>query len=529
MNPPAPTDPNTPIDILIVDDREENLLALEAVLSSPGYRLVRAASGFEAIERARETEFAVILLDVQMPGMDGFETASRLRREAKRRETPIIFLTAINRDESHIHSGYDLGAVDYLFKPFDIVALRSKVAVFAELFRKDRTIRRQERLLAIAYERSHTRFRAFFDQASLPMVIYALDGTCIDVNQAWELLFGTSRDELDGYNILTDTRLEAKELKPHLDRAWAGEAVKLPPFRYDPAETGKSGRPRWIVMFAYPVKDSAGAAREIALIIRDVTEETEARQALEESESRYRALADSLELAIHARDEFLSIASHELRTPVTSMALTTQMLQRQVARDGAGVLTEERMLKLIDQSGRQLTRLSRLIDDMLDISRINTGRFTIRRETVDLGEVVRESVERISPQLMSAKYPYDLEVAPGLIVEADRYRLEQAIGNLLTNAMRYGQEKPLRIALRKDGPMARISVIDQGIGIADADKKRIFERFERAISFNEVSGLGLGLYIVRQIVEAHHGRIELDSAPGRGATFSLLLPLTDMP
>jgi PAS domain S-box-containing protein len=514
------------VDILIVDDREENLLVLQAVLSCPEYHLVPANSGREALEHIKVRDFALVLLDVQMPGIDGFETARLIRKGARGADTPIIFLTAINQEERNIHAGYDVGAVDYLFKPFDTVVLRSKVAVFADLHRKEKKIREQEALLKAAYERSDTRFRAFFDQSSLAMQIFDLEGQCVKVNEAWESLLGLNKTQLDDYNIRKDPQLQASGMAHAIESGYAGQACEIPPFLYDPLETGHSGKPTWVATSVFPVKDGTGKVRELALIEKNVTEQMQARKKVEESEQRFRTLADQLEKAVHARDEFLSIASHELRTPITSMLLSNQMLKRQMERNALEAFTPDRLRKMVIQSERQLERLTRLIEDMLDISRINTGRFTLKKERVDLAVLVEDTVERIQPQLTAANCTVLLDLAAGVETLCDRFRVEQALTNLLINALRYAPGKPVRVTLERIQSQCRIAVHDQGTGIQPQDLKRIFGRFERAISVNEVSGLGLGLFIVTQIMEAHGGTASVASVPNEGATFILDLPLT---
>lgn len=227
--------------------------------------------------------------------------------------------------------------------------------------------------------------------------------------------------------------------------------------------------------------------------------------------------------AIRARDEFVSVASHELKTPLTSLQLQVEGLRRALAR-GRDATTDERVRKFSEQTSRQTARLGQLVDDMLDLSRIATGKFAIDPGPMDLATTVQEVVDRLRPQLEAAngEVRLRLEPAPG---QWDRQRLEQVVSNLLTNAMRYGKGAPVTVELRRLPDAVLLTVRDQGIGIASRDLGRIFERFERAISASEVSGLGLGLFISRQIVDAHHGRIWAESELGKGAAFHVRLPL----
>ncbi|MFN7132574.1 MAG: PAS domain S-box protein [Myxococcales bacterium] len=232
-----------------------------------------------------------------------------------------------------------------------------------------------------------------------------------------------------------------------------------------------------------------------------------------------------LQNAIRSRDEFLSIASHELKTPLTSLKLQAQVRARSLERGELAAFTPERLKKSVEHDVRRIDRISRLVDDMLDIARITSGKLHLEREQTDLCALVREVVERFSLILEATATPMHLESCDAVVGEWDRFRLEQVVTNLLTNAVRYGAGRPLRVEIGRAGPYAYFSVRDQGIGIAPEAHERIFLRFERAVSANDVSGLGLGLYISRQIVEMHGGRILVESDVGKGATFRVELPL----
>jgi PAS domain S-box-containing protein len=621
------------VDILLVDDRDDNLLVLEAILSSPQYRLVRARSGPEALRKIDEREFALILLDVQMPGMDGFETARRIRTGSRGADTPIIFVTAIGKDEEHAHRGYEMGAVDYIYKPLDVQVLRSKVAAFADLYRRTRRLREQEATSKKLYQLSETRFRAFFGQSSLPMGIFSLSGTCVEINVALQSLLGLSGGESAAYNLLGDPRFAGTPFLESVRRGFAGQASEVPAFVVRPSLSSPSHR-LWIGAYIYPVKDDLGEVREVALIFKDVTAAVFARQQIEQSEERFRTLAESLpqmvwtaspdgscvyfnsrwseylgasraigcdwleaihpddsgnvterfarslrtgepyelqyrlqrkdgkyrwflarglpirdetgdiqrwigtatditeqmetqdklKKAIQARDEFLSIASHELRTPVTSMVLNAQMLRRQLRKPGTPQPSPEQLMRVVEQAERSLDRLRRLIEEMLDLSRINLGSFKLKFAANDLVAVVADALEGLEPLLTTAGCTVTLEAPQRVTAVCDRYRIEQAFSNLVTNSLRYAPGKPIRVFVGTEGAAAVIRVTDEGIGIAPGDQNRIFERFERAVSANEVSGLGLGLYLSREILRAHGGSISLQSTPSQGSTFTLHWP-----
>jgi signal transduction histidine kinase len=230
--------------------------------------------------------------------------------------------------------------------------------------------------------------------------------------------------------------------------------------------------------------------------------------------------------AIHTRDEFLSIASHELKTPLTSLKLNVQSILRSAER---GQILPERILPAIDNIHRQTDRLSKLIESLLDVSRIAAGRLTLDREDVDLAGVVPAVVERFKEELQRSGSTVTIRGDAPAIGKWDRFRMEQVVTNLVSNAIKYGQGKPLALTVCANGASVALTVRDQGIGIAPADLARLFQPFERAVSPRHYGGLGMGLYIVRQIVEAHGGSVDVDSAPGKGSTFVVRLPVDGRP
>jgi signal transduction histidine kinase len=231
--------------------------------------------------------------------------------------------------------------------------------------------------------------------------------------------------------------------------------------------------------------------------------------------------------ATELRDEFISVAGHELRTPLTSLKLQTQLHQRLIAQGDVAVYKPERMRRLVDLTARQVERLTRLVDDMLDISRINTGRLTLQCETFDLRQLVEETAERMRPQLESVGCNLTVHLCESIVGVWDRDRLEQVLSNLLTNVLRHCPGKPAHVTVSRSASRATLIVRDEGNGIAPENHERIFTRFERAITSTGASGLGLGLYICRQIVEAHRGTIHVESALGGGSSFIVALPVMD--
>ncbi len=223
------------------------------------------------------------------------------------------------------------------------------------------------------------------------------------------------------------------------------------------------------------------------------------------------------------RDDFMSMVSHELRNPLNSVYLQAQLRRKMLS--GQAPADRTAMLRMVERDERQIRSMIRLLDDMLDVSRLRTGRLAMTPGPFDLAELSRRVVEAISEQAATANISVTLDAPAQLPAEGDEFRIEQVIINLLTNALRYGQGKPVAVKAGTASGQAFVSVRDQGMGIAPADQERIFEQFERTEGAAQVAGLGLGLYIARQIAQAHNGRLEVRSELGQGAEFVLYLPL----
>lgn len=386
------------VKILIVDDLAENLLALEALLRDDQLQIHAASSGEEALSLLLEHEFALALLDVQMPGMTGFELAELIRGSSRTMHLPIVFVSAADREQSYTFRGYENGAVDFLYKPLDAYAVKSKVRVFTELHRKSRELRRQ--------------------------------------------------------------------------------LIEL---------------------------ETARAEQENLL------------RALQQAQGE-------LQRALTMRDEFMSMVSHELRTPLGVMTLDATLRQERLAKGDLGYFSQERLQTMIARDARQLRSMTRLIDDMLDISRIQHGKLSIRPRDTDLGELARNIVADFGSHYGSV--PLHIVAEPGVMGHWDDSRIGQVLVNLLSNALRYGEGKPVQVEVcRTPDGMARLCVTDQGIGIPPDSQHKIFEQFERLPEAAKSPGMGLGLFISQHFVEAHGGRIAVRSEPGCGACFEVLLPM----
>ncbi len=232
---------------------------------------------------------------------------------------------------------------------------------------------------------------------------------------------------------------------------------------------------------------------------------------------------EGLKKALAMRDDFLSIASHELKTPITSLQLQSQLLERQIKKSGFGSLSAEKLLDHSRVTQKKVAQLTKLVEDMLDVSRISSGNVHYDLLECNFKSILSDALEALGEDFKSAKIPVSVE-AEDVWILADALRLKQVITNILTNTLKYGEGKPVRISLRRENNEGVLKVADQGIGIAEENLLRIFGRFERAVPSANVSGLGLGLFISKQIVDAHHGKITAESDVGHGTTFRVAIP-----
>lgn len=416
-----------PVNILLVDDRPERLLSYEVTLGSLGHNLVRALSGSEALWRLMEMEFAAILLDVSMPGMDGFETAALIRDHPRFEETPIIFVTGVQVTDLDQRKGYEMGAVDYVQIPVIPEILRGKVQALVQLYLQRAELSRLNQELAVAHE------------------------------------------ELKAQNMR-----ELQELNQTLENA------------------------------------NNQLLTSNSKLKQEIAERKRAEQALYES--------------ARSKDEYIAILAHELRNPLSAMHNAVQVMQLEQ-------VSEQQLTWAKDLLERQVQHLTCLMDDLLDVSRISKGRIQLRRETVNLGQVVAHAADTVAPLLQKHKHQLQLDLPDTpLFVDGDLVRLTQVLGNLLTNAIKYMDNGGMIwLALEQEDPAwATIHVRDQGVGIAEDVLSSVFDLFVQApTALNRAQGgLGIGLALVRALVELHGGSAAVTSdGPGQGAQFSVRLPL----
>jgi PAS domain S-box-containing protein len=486
--------------ILLVDDHPPNLLALEAILEGVGAEFVRAASGEEALRRLLHGEFALILLDVQMPGIDGFETAALIRQREATRGIPIIFLTAIHRDPSQQMRGYDQGAVDYLLKPFDAHVLRSKVSVFLELHRARERIRKQEQRLLeqerqLWEKRTRRRYRDLTD--AMPNAVWAAeaDGTIYYFNRAFTDYAGRIGPRAPQSALIDRMHPEDRDACVHA-RATAIATGQ-------PCETtfrmkNRDGGYRAFLERIFVERDEDGTIVGIVGALTDI---------------------EDLRRAADEKDAFLAAATHELRTPVAAGMAVLQLALRRL-NAGRDVDAKEVLNTVQDQ----VRRMAKLVDDLLDATRLARGALPLEISKHDLVAIARAVRDRFAS--LEPERALDLRAPESLPAELDASRIDQVITNLVSNALRYSPPgSPIEVILEDLGDEARLSVRDLGVGVPRDRQQAIFGRFARAHG-TRYGGLGLGLDIALGIVRQHGGEIsvESDGVAGRGSTFHVRLP-----
>ena len=521
------------VSILVVDDLPDKRLAFQVVLEELGQNLVMASSGAEALRELLQRDFAVILLDVNMPDIDGIETAELIRQHGKTRHTPIIFVTAY-ADEMQTARGYQLGAVDYILSPIVPEILRSKVRVFVELYRAQRRGQAAARLEAerTAAEEA-TRRSEFLAYASHEL------GVSLDLDEAIERFLRlmvpahapfaalSMRVEGDLLEVTSDGTECPRELSQALRQADAeGKRSQIARAEIIPLKAGA----RTVAALAL-ARVPTGAARSAA--DQAMLDELATRAAiafdnarlywnLKREMARTKEAEEELQEAARRKDEFLAMLSHELRNPLAPIRNAAEVMRRIAPADPAIAWAR-------DVVERQVTHLAKLVDDLLDVSRITQGKITLKKEPVELGAVIQHSVETARLLLESKRHHLVLNVpATPIWVHGDFARLAQVVGNLLNNGAKYTAEGGrIELSVMADRGEAVISVRDNGVGIDSTLLPHVFELFtqgEQSLDRSQ-GGLGVGLTVVQRLVELHQGRVEvLSEGIGKGALFRITLP-----
>ncbi|HUP90129.1 MAG TPA: ATP-binding protein [Longimicrobiales bacterium] len=539
---------NPTAKVLIVDDRPENLLAVEAILDPLGYELIRANSGPEALRALMRDDFAVILIDVQMPVMNGFEAVEIIKSRERTKHIPVIFLTAISKDDEYVFKGYAVGAVDYMFKPLQADILRMKVAAFVELHLKNQQLRDQEQQLLEATQRdlehrmtlermeSEARFSEIIASATEAIVMFDQHNRITLFNSGAGKIFGMSAEDAAEESIMT------------LIHATSRSA-----FARSIAEAGAPGRRnndnehQQAIFTAvrrggqeFPLECSVSHLREqegsvYTLIGRDISERVAAEvasrrqaEALAQASEELQAVndelnerQDQLEEAMGARSRFYASMSHELRTPINAILGYSSLLLEGIY----GSLNADQ-INGIERTNRAANHLLELVNDILDLSKIEAGKFELQIEQITFPSFIEDLFITVRPIAEQAGSELTLvHDGPSTTLITDPRRVRQIVLNLLSNAIKFGNAQPVSVSTTAlpDGGI-QIDVCDSGDGIALEDQKKIFDEFVQLHKRKEAEGTGLGLPISRRLAQLLNGTLVVKSELHKGSTFTLRLP-----
>jgi PAS domain S-box-containing protein len=476
------------VNVLLVDDRVENLLALEAILRSLNQNVVKTTSGAEALKYLLKNDAAVILLDVEMPGLDGFQTATLIREREKSQHTPIIFLTAMSKSDIHVSQAYSTGGVDYIFKPFPPDVLRSKVAAFVDMYKQARELQRQSALLKM--ERDFV--SAVLDTVNSLVLVLDSELRIIRVNRFWEEITGYVFGDVQG-RFLWEF-LEEKEAAEAFLRSASRSNIDCEEFWVT------NGTARRLVSWCRTnLGDRITTGRHLVVTGRDITE---LRQRTEELEG------------------FTYSVSHDMRAPVRAI-------------DGFTRILIEEYANTLDDEGRRLLQIVRhntekmgeLIDGLLALSRL--GREKIVFSEIDMVDVAK-GVFQEQKGASGQDKPIAFTVNPLPTAYGDRRLITEVFHNLLSNAIKFtrNQESPaieighISIQTGEDAFYVR----DNGVGFEMDYAHKLFGTFQRLHAANEFEGSGIGLATVKRIIHRHGGRVWAEAKPGVGATFFFTLP-----
>jgi signal transduction histidine kinase/DNA-binding response OmpR family regulator len=550
-----------PVNILVVDDVPEKILEIELALAELGQTIIKASSGRDALRALLKDDFAVILLDVNMAEMDGFETAALIRERKRSEHTPIIFITAFN-DEAQVAKGYSLGAVDFISTPIDPDVLRTKVGVFVDLYQKTEAVRQQatqrvqlarEQAARQAAEKAMRRSALLAEASRLLSRSLDFDTTLASLHRtvvpaladACQLVLYDSNEDLWFARVHANKTPEdearthgshgrIEQVGPDLRRA-VREAITSGHAHTVPAEIianapDLGAKRMWSSAMVAPLvaRDAPLGALICCLMGARRKFEIDDIALIENLASRAATALDNAQLyqtirdGERRKDEFLAMLGHELRNPLAAITNAGELTKLIEPSDR----TFDESLEIIRQ---QASLMKRLVDDLLDVSRITSGRVQLQKALVSAGEIMTRVVEANNLLFSSREHKLHLQIPKeDLQLEADPYRLEQILSNLLVNAAKYtdpgGQ---IWFGARRSGNDVVFHVKDTGIGIGADLLPNVFDLFAQANRslHRAEGGLGIGLTIVRGLAELHGGRVWVSSAGfGHGAEFSVSLP-----
>jgi PAS domain S-box-containing protein len=515
---------NSDINVLLVDDRYDGVLALQVVLKDMGYNLVTAASGREALECLSEQDFAVILLDVQMPIMDGFETAENIKKNANWRHIPIIFVTAINKHDHYVDRGYTAGAVDYIFKPFEPHILLSKVNVLVDLYRKTKEVEAQGQLLR---ENERLEQKRKIDELELkalrryqrladaiPGIVCKsrADGKIDYLNRAWSDYTGMGLEESIGDKW--QAAFDPTDLQVLL-RSLVDTLIKGTPLEIECRILhGQSGEWRWNVVRAVADKDAEGKIHGWIGTAVDIHD----RKKWEDDLARAKEKAEQ---ANHAKSAFLANMSHEIRTPLNAIMGFSELL----LEPNCNETSVAQNVSIIRRNGQQLMKI---IDEILDISRVEANRMDIHSMPTDV-EIICNDLRTLFMLRASEKgLALNFEVSSVIpkIIETDAGRFRQVMINVIGNALKFTNQGSITVTLgfEKAANQLVVRIRDTGIGMPGDQLEKLFVPFSQidVSTTRQYGGTGLGLALSRKLAEALGGSLTVaDCALGEGSTFEI--------
>jgi PAS domain S-box-containing protein len=539
--------------ILIVDDDARNLDALEVMLESSGCSFVRAQSGDEALIAMLQYDFAAIILDIRMPGMNGIELAHLVKQRRRTRDVPILFLTAHLVDDADVLRGYGVGAVDYLSKPLNADILRSKVAVFVELFRKTRqlaainaalqteAVERHRAQQALAQANHELELRVAERTAALTVAHRGVRENeerlrlAMDVAQmaAWEwdvdagrMTWSTDPEALFGFPAgafgpeQRVTRAVHPEDKARVEAA-VSSALATGLYECEYRVVRPSAAVVWVTERGKVLRRGDGTVETIVGVSRDVSAQRRAEQEGERLLVREREARDEAERQSRFKDEFLATLSHELRTPINAILGWLSILSRgEAVRDPA---------KAIAVIQRNAQMQAKLIEDLLEMNKLTSGTARLDVALVDVKSTVDNALQALQPTAEAKGIRLTADIDPAVPqMAADGRRLQQVIWNLVHNAIKFTPDQGgVEIAVTRTSTSVQIRVTDNGQGISPDFLPYVFDRFRQADSSatRGAWGLGIGLSIAKHIVELHGGTIVATSGgSGQGSTFIVHLP-----
>ncbi|MDB6112276.1 MAG: Multi-sensor signal transduction histidine kinase [Pedosphaera sp.] len=505
-------------NILVVNDRPEQLVALGTVLAVLEENVVMAQSGEEALRQLLHHEFAVVLLDVHMPGMDGFETASLIRQRKRSRSTPIIFVTAHGQGDAQVARSYALGAVDYIQTPIVPEILRTKVGVFVELYKKSEELRlvteaEHQRQLDESKKKleAETKRNLFFVLSIDLLAVAGFDGYFKQTNPAWEKVLGFTDEELKAKAFYEFAHPEDQAAtQEQLEKLKAGTAITYFENRF----CCKGGHYRWLGWTAAPF----AADQLVYIFARDITERKVAEDKIRTLNQKLQVHVNEV-MAINQELETFSYSiSHDLRAPLRSMQGFAQMLAAEY-----GPLLPEQAREFTNRIVESSRRMDRLLRDLLEYSRLSQSE--IKNQPVNPEVIVDEVLGSIQSEIRDKHAEIEVN-RPLASLLAHAPTLKQILANLIANALKFvepGKAPHIRIYTEADNGTVRLWVEDNGIGISSDQHEKIFGLFQRLHDAETYPGTGIGLAIVRKSTQRMGGRSGVESTPGQGSRFWLEL------